>query len=179
MVDLATGRAASGAKLRISEKERENLIQQGCRVLKEHVADITPSWFKPGSKEAVDRRLLSVLANGKPISVLYYRTKEEVSGKRYTSFHHANIADILTTSHYAKRYGQTPARWLFSWMLKSLGKNAILVSVNPTPHGRSFAQRLEKEGVLQQIATGYRNEFVPTGKKMPRLKIRRKIRRIR
>jgi len=178
MVDLATGRAASGAKLRIAEDERQHLIEQACEIIHE-ISDVEPSWFKPGSEKAKGSHLLTVLANGEPISGLYYRVKkDEVTGKRYVSFHHASAQDKIVKGLFVKAKSQTPGRSLFSWMLRSIGKGAILFPIGSTPKGMDFLRKLERERVLKQTASGYREEFVPTGKKMPRLKIRRKIRRM-
>lgn len=172
MVDLATGRAASGAKLRIAEKQRQSLIGQACRVISE-ISDVKPSWFRPGSERVKGSHLLAVLANGKPISGLYYRVKkDEVTGKRYVSFYHASAPDKTIKELFVQARRQTPGRSLFSWMLRSIGKGAILIPIGCTSKGRAFLYTLEHQRVLRQTSAGYRMEFVPTGKRVPKIKIR-------
>ncbi|MBN2066834.1 MAG: hypothetical protein JW744_00005 [Candidatus Diapherotrites archaeon] len=169
LVDMASWKSPNGKSLSFSGLGKRKLIKGACRVISS-VMPVKPSWFKPG-KARNDMRLLAVLANGKPMSVLYYRVKGEASGKRYLWFHHANAAKSSTNLHYVRQKGESPARSLFRWMRRKDGKNSVLIARFTVP-GARFMDKLERAGVLRQTATGDVREYVFTRKRMPRIKVK-------
>ncbi|MCX6798611.1 MAG: hypothetical protein NTW59_00765 [Candidatus Diapherotrites archaeon] len=170
LVDLATWRTPQGKPIVLSPAEKERILCEGCSLIS-NVFPIKPSQIRRPWK-GLQRHLLAVLSQGKPISAFYYHLERSTAtGKRFVRFHFAGRESGALP--FARARGETPALSLFRWMKRAVGKDAVLVVSAVTPQGARFIRRLEGQGILEQMSSGYRDEFSFTGKPVKRPKARK------
>ena len=160
LVDMVTWKTPGNRQFQADKKARSRLLRKACYLLE----GVSP--VKPKELQVPGVHFLVVLANGQPVSALYYgRTRDRRTGRPKVDFYHANLAKRSVNFQFARKTGETPARALFRWMRTKVGGAAIVTSGSFTTEGKRFITKLVRDGVLRQFGRTPWRSFVFTGKR--------------
>ncbi len=166
LVDVATWKTPGGLDFKASDAEKKRILETSLKTISE-VSPVQKRHLR--QRKASKRHLLVLLANGEPMSALFFKKLAIPGGEPIVEFHFKTRKGL--THKYTRLKGVSPALQLFRWMKRKAGKNAIIVADRPLEPGKRFLERLRKGGELEFVKRkGSWSGFRDTGKKAKPLK---------